>query len=305
MLLTTLLRKEYLPSRIEICKGYSEALETTLRKYSAHLGYPATVSDFTEQNILAYLMAYRAEWSARSTNNQRANLITLWMAAFDAGLVDRMPVTRRIRKLKIGRDPPLAWKVDDIGDLLRYCETLSGEFCGIEAALWWRALFGTMYWTGCRIAAMMRTNADCYDRGSGVLVRLQKNKQSQWYPLPTACCDLLDATEPWNRQKLFPYPKYPKTIFVDARRIIEAAGLDCPKHKGLGLFHRVRRTTLSYCAAVDPAIAQRQAAHSSYATTLQSYVDPKIAGQRSAADVLPDPLSDEPIYKSLTFRIYG
>jgi len=55
-----------------------------------------------------------------------------------------------------------------------------------------------------------------------------------------------------------------------------------------GLFHRLRRTTLSYCWSVDPAMAQRQAGHASAETTKQHYVDPRICAQGlCAADILP------------------
>ena len=73
------------------------------------------------------------------------------------------------------------------------------------------------------------------------------------------------------------------------RSIVEAAGIPPPKGHNQ-LFHRLRRTTLSLCAAIDPAVAQGQAGHADYATTLKHYIDPRIAGGRSAADVLPEPI---------------
>jgi hypothetical protein len=140
MLLASLLREIYLPSRIEVCRGYAEAMNTTVKTFSAQLGHPATLNDFTEPSISAYLVAYRVNWSARSTNNQRANLVTLWLSAFDAGLVEKMPRTRHIRKLKTNPDPPLAWTRDNITMLLQFCKTLDGDLCGVPATQWWRAL---------------------------------------------------------------------------------------------------------------------------------------------------------------------
>ncbi len=305
MLLADLLRTEYLPSRIELSRGYVEALEITVRKFSLFLGHPARLPDLTERTIASFLVDYRSRWSPRSTNNQRAHLITLWNAAVDASLLDRVPVTRRIRKLKTRPEPPKAWTVEQIAKLMRYADSLRGGMCDVPRSLWWGALFSMVYWTGCRIRAATTTESCCYEAGAGVLVKNQKNKTPQWYPLPHACCERIDATEPAKRKLLFPYDHHPKQIFSDARKIIEAAGLDCPRGKGMQLFHRLRRTTLTYCAMVDPAIAQRQAGHSSYATTLRSYVDPRILGAPSAADVLPDPLAEPPIYSSHKFHIYG
>lgn len=65
---------------------------------------------------------------------------------------------------------------------------------------------------------------------------------------------------------------------------------------------RMRRTT-PLCAAVDPAIAQRQAGHSDYRTTQRHYIDPRIARGRCAADILPDPAN--PSESKPRFRVVG
>jgi integrase len=244
----------------------------------------------SEQTLCGFLAAYKQQWSARSTNNRRSHLLVLWMAATDYDLLLVPPRLRRIRKLKTNADPPTAWTVEQVGHLFSMADHQQGKVCGVPSGLWWGALFRVIYWSGCRIRAMLEAESNCYRKGEGVLVRNQKNKTPQWYTLPASCCAAIDATHPERRRRLFPYREYSRAIFTDARRIIEAAGLDCPKGQGMGLFHRLRRTNISYCAAVDPAIAQRQAGHSSYATTLKHYVDPRIARGRTAADVLPEPI---------------
>jgi hypothetical protein len=98
MLLADLLRTEFLPSRIELSRGYAEALEITVRKFSSYIGHPARLKDLQEGTIASFLMDYRSRWSPRSTNNQRAHLITLWNAAVEASLLERTPVTRRRRE---------------------------------------------------------------------------------------------------------------------------------------------------------------------------------------------------------------
>jgi len=293
MLLSDFVNTLYLPSRVEVSEGYAEVLNICVRKFSAHLGRDAKLSDLTEQAICDYLSAYRKKWSARSTNNQRTTLVTFALAAWDYGLLPAAPRTRRIRKLKTNTDPPVAWTVEQVGQLFAHVGQLKGDVAGIRAGFWWGALFRTIYWSGCRIGAMLQAESSCYSRGEGVLIRNQKNKTPQWYTLPASCCEAIDATKPWNRKLIFPYKKCRHTIFVEARRIIETAGLPCPRSKGMGLFHRMRRTNISYCAAADPAIAQRQAGHSSYATTLKHYIDPRIARGRTAADVLPEPLTSQ------------
>lgn len=61
---------------------------------------------------------------------------------------------------------------------------------------------------------------------------------------------------------------------------------------GKQLFHRLRRTTITFCAIVDQSVAQRTAGHRDFATTQKYYIDPRIYRSLSAADILPDPLEN-------------
>jgi len=301
MRLHAFLQTMYLPSRVEVSRGYAENLHICAKKFSAHLGRDAMLSDLTEQTICDYLSAYRKQWSARSTNNQRTSLVTFALAAWDYGLIPAPLRTRRIRKLKVHSEPPVAWTVDEMRQLLYTVMAAPGNVGDIPAGAWWKALVLTIYWTGCRVMAVLGAESRCYRPGHGITIVAQKNKRPQWYPLPRSCMACIDALAPMMREHVFPWPKYPKKIYEDFRKLVDASGLDAPKGR-LNLFHKIRRTNISYCAAADPAIAQRQAGHADYRTTMSSYVDPTIAGFCSAADVLQDPLyeSDTP-----RFRIYG
>jgi len=89
-------------------------------------------------------------------------------------------------------------------------------------------------------------------------------------------------------ERLFVWPCCRRHLFAIFRRIIEAAGVRYSPRHSLGLFHRLRRTALTYCWAVDPAVAQRQGGHSSAEITRKHYVDPRIAADGiCAADILP------------------
>ena len=290
MLLAAFAKEVYLPSRISVSAEYANDLLAVCRRFSESLGHEATIEGMTEVAISAYLVAYRKSHTARSTNNQRQMLLMLWSAAYDHGLVDRPPRQRLIRILPLDHQPPQAWTIEHVAILLRHCDGLTGEVCGIPEHLYASALLQTIYWTGSRIGAMLKTPTACYRPGAGLTIPTPKNKQGQWFTLPPTCCAAIDATEPGTRDMLFPWSLHRTTLCKRMRQLVEAAGLEAPKI-GKQLFHRLRRTTLSYCAAADPGIAQRTAGHSDYATTLKHYIDPQIANQRSAADVLPNPLS--------------
>jgi integrase len=298
MLLRAFLQTVYLPSRVEVTAAYAGLLASTVAQFALYLHRQAKLTDLTEANVGGFLAEYKRLRSAVTTNNARRMLLTLWRAAFDHGLLAAAPRTRLIRRLPEAVDPPEAWTVAEVERLLVAASQVNGAIVDVPAGLWWASLLQTIYWTACRIGSLLATPSNAYD-GAGVLVRQQKNHRPQWYSLPPCCQAAIDATWPMNRKLLWPWPHHRNTLYVEARRIVDTARLPCP-HTGRQLFHRLRRTTLSLCAAVDPAIAQRQAGHTDYATTLKHYIDPRIVHADSAADVLPVPLPTR-----RTLSIYG
>jgi len=188
---------------------------------------------------------------------------------------------------------PTACTSDEVSRLLLEAQTLQGRVFGVPASIWWSSLFATAYWTGCRIGALRQAKVSDYDATRSTLtIRRQKNGHEQLYILPASCAKRLDKLASYakhNAAPLWPWRFARQTLFTHARRIVEASGIRCPKSH-LQLFHRLRRTNLTYCAKADPVVAQRQADHASYETTRKHYIDPTICSGRSAADVLPEPV---------------
>lgn len=286
------LREVYLPSRIELSENYASLLESVVRKFSAFLGRPAELQDLNDTTVCNYLCEHRRQWSAVSTNDHRRMLLTLWRSAWDRELTTIAPRPTRIRKLPEETDPPEAWTEQQVAALMESASGQHGTVSGILACDWWASLLLTVYWTSCRIGALLATPVASYD-GSGLLVRKQKNHRPQWYPLPGGCCQAIERTQPGGRILLWPWPWHRNRLYIEMRRIIGEAGIPCAS-RGMALFHRLRRTTLSLCAAVDPAVAQRAAGHADYSTTVKHYIDPRVARGRSPADIIFDPLPQRP-----------
>jgi integrase len=203
-------------------------------------------------------------------------------------MAERPPRLGLVRRIPVELDPPEAWTVEELDRLLLAASQRKGMVDDIPAGRWWLSLLLTIYWTSCRISALIGTHSESY-KGDGVLVRKQKNHRPQWYPLPQSCCKAIDATDPKSHELLWPWPKHRRGLWQEMREIVEQAGIPAPKGHNQ-LFHRLRRTTISLCAMVDPEVAQRTAGHASYATTERHYIDPRIVRKRSAADVLPEPI---------------
>jgi hypothetical protein len=141
MLVTTFIRECYLPARVEICDQYARKLYSVVGKFSAFLGHDAALPDFTEQNVGNYLTHYRKSWSARSTNNQRQVLLSLWIDAADnpklAALISEQPRPKKIRKLQEDTEPPRCWRKYQIRQLVAHVQTLPGMVGNVPASIWW------------------------------------------------------------------------------------------------------------------------------------------------------------------------
>ena len=58
-----------------------------------------------------------------------------------------------------------------------------------------------------------------------------------------------------RRELIWPWPHCRRYLSTMTRHIVESAGLSADK-RGMSLFHKIRRTCISYCAAVSPALAE-------------------------------------------------
>ena len=279
----------YIPGRIEITCEYAAQLRRRVSQFCAFMGKEPTLDSLNEADLCRFLSAFRKSGrSGVTTNKARQLFLTVWSNAWDNGLCARPPRLKLIRRVAEEVNPPEAWTVDQVNRLLSTAATWPGSVGEVPARAWWFSLLSVAYWTSCRIGSLLAVPCSSWEDG-GLLVRKQKNHRPQWYSLPPSCCAAILETKPATRNLLWPWPKHPRAVWIEMRRIVETAGLPCPR-TGRQLFHRLRRTTLSLCAAVDPAIAQRQAGHADYATTLRHYIDPRVSRGRSAADVLPEPI---------------
>jgi integrase len=272
------LEQSFLPDRIALSAGYVAEMRRVVRQF----GNPE-LSQLSKPLLAEFLRGLSG--SAATTNNKRREILTLWRAAHDDGVAPSPAAPRRVPEPS---DPPTAWTVEEVGELLWTARHWPGEYNGVPAGIWWESLFSVTYWTAARIGALLKTPWENFS-GDRLLVagRTQKNLHGQSHRLPAHCLDRL-ATLPHIGKLIWPWPCCRRWFFNRARRIIERAGLDAPK-LGRNLFHKLRRTNISYCAVVDLGIAQRQAGHASSRTTIAHYIAPAITHQATAADVLPVP----------------
>lgn len=247
------------------------------------------LDELTPVFLTEHLRDILADHSPVTANNQRRRVLQLWRAAAEAGHCD-LP-RAKVPKAKEPEPEPEAWTIEEFGRLIAHCRALAPRPRLTWRADWWVSLWLAAYWTGARIGALLKLRIEDYHEPQQELrtrAWTEKSRRGHRFPLSPQAAEWIGrvVAHDASRTLLWPWPYCRSWLNKEARRMVEAAGLPCPR-ESRQLFHRARRTCLSYCAAVDEGIAQRQAGHSSLAITRRHYLDARITGQRTAADVLP------------------
>lgn len=273
----------YRRHHLDLCPRTIEELDRTVRQF----GKDRPIEELTDESVLGFMAGFSAGRSPVTVNGKRRDLLALWRFAHRKRLVPIGPLD--VPKLREPTHVPRAWTVADVETLVAYARTLPGMVAAVPAKHWWPALVLTIYWSGARISSVMAVRTADYFPGDRYFVsRREKNGRERVYWLADQAIAAIAPVYDPTRPTLFVWDHCRRWLFGRFRRIVEGSGLKASKG-GRDLFHRLRRTCLSYCAALDLAIAQQQAGHSRPDTTVKHYIDPTIARPKTAADVLPVP----------------
>lgn len=286
----------YAAARIGLRPGTIEQLRVTVRLMERYAGRPLTVSDLSPELAAGFLAAGIKHGRSPSTvNSKRRALLTLWRFAHRSGLApQRPPDAEAVPRLREPKRVPVAWSVAEIERLITTARFLPGRVGTVPRRYWWPALFLTLYDTASRVGAMLcALTADCDLRERRLLVRaeLTKTWADSLYSIHDQTVAAIAAIYDPSRELLFLWPYCRHHLFSTCRRIVQVAGLNADT-RGHDLFHKIRRTNLSYCAASSMGLAQQQAGHADPRTTVRHYIDPRISRGQSAVDVLPRPILD-------------
>jgi len=291
--LQTFLRKVYLPSAINCgprtARDYRSVVEHLVEWY----GRDVRLSRLSDDMLCRYLRHLSENGAAPATvNSHRAKILALWRCAWRKRYVNELP--RDVPKLREPQRVPEAWTVAEVSCLVAHCRELPGKIGPVEKATWWTSLVLATWETGQRIGALLQSRRDDFKGGARTLLirpDTTKTGAGQLYSLSENAVGAISAALHIDNTLIWQWPHGRRWFFAQFRRIVEAAGLKAGPHNDL--FHKLRRSNLSYTAAnggID--LARQQAGHDHARTTLKHYVDPRIARPPSARDVLP-PLTDK------------
>lgn len=288
MLLAEFLTKIYIPSRIDLTADSIYQYQLTIRQFNAYANSPR-ISEITDGMVCGWMRDCLAHGMAPATVNvRRTRLLTLLNCAYRKRLIFDPP--RDVPRCRESRKVPTAWTAEELQRLVTHAGTLAGAVGELPANWYWQSMIMVVYETGLRVGAVRTLEVeDFHPHGPALLIRseTQKTLLGQCVPLsaPTAAL-LAEHLYTPERTLIFPWPNCQRWFFVRFRKIVESAGLSASR-RGHDLFHKIRRTNISYLACESLEIARHQAGHVSAAVTQRFYIDPRIVGERSAVDLLP------------------
>lgn len=292
----------YVASRVGLRESSAGQMRATITRFEKWAGKTLCVRDLTSADFIrAFMNEYLKTRAASTVNTKRRYLLTIWRFAYRRGITPHPPADSYF--LPHAPEPrriPDAWTIDEFGHLVSVSKRVPGWVGQVLRRRWWPAVLLTVYDTSARITSLLSVEtADCNLTDGWLIVRAEYSKTwtDKVYFLSPQTIDAIKAMYDPSRRLLFEWPHCRRTLWVHCRKIVELAGLRSSK-RGMSLFHKIRRTSLSYCAATSLSLAQQQAGHADPRLTMKHYIDPRIARQQTAVDVIPRPDLNVP----LTFR---
>jgi len=269
-----------------------EQYVVTIRQFARFAGRPVHLGDLTD-DLLAGFMRWIVDIgdSVATANKHRRNAQSLWRLAYrrrDAAGQRLVPDLPEVDRLPEPKRKVRAWTPQEFAKIIEAAERTPGEYSGVSAGPWWRALLLVLYYAGVRIDAALGIEAEHVEFIEGwaylyVPAEHQKHRSDQRFKLPPDAVEALRACiRPMGR--VFPWPYSRGALFHVYRRIVKRAGFTCGRKD---LFHKVRRLSATQVAAkLGRAAAMDHLGHSVMSVT-ERYLDLSQIPTVQAADVLP------------------
>lgn len=287
-------RNYYCPLRLRGRSSRTKDLyERTVKLFTEYLSRPATLADFSDDTANRFLAWFSDRGcSPYTVNKERDNLLAVWRFAARKGFVSQWPdVPPEVEPARI----PLAWTEAELSKLFGAIRRQCGRIGDVPASDFWNALHMVAWDSGERISAMMDLRGEWLDLAGGWLVvpaAIRKGRTADMlFKLAPDTVAALRKLSPRSGVPVFYWPYGRTYLWKKYERVLEDAKLPV---NNKSKFHRMRKSVASHYEAAG-GDATKLLGHSARKVTL-AYLDPRIVGEKHAADLLfrPKPSDPEP-----------
>lgn len=274
--------------------------EINIRHLADFVGQTPTVEHLDADVIEGAMYAMKSLGAApRTCNKLRDNMNALWNFAAKQGITKQFPELKRVKEVK---RQPVAWTEAELRALWASCEEATGQIGGVPANLWWRGLHSIIWDTAERIEAVMQLRWSDVQMDTGwVTFRAETRKRGAEDNLSRLHHETLLLLKQIRRIQggaeplVLPWTLGRGTIYHYYNQILRRADLPTDRTRK---FHCMRKSVASHFEAMG-GDATRLLGHADRRTTTKHYIDLRIVGQKSAADVLRRP--DGAVVAPVTF----
>lgn len=286
---------EYARER-ELTAGSLQQLRISADQFSRwtaqRTGHAARVADLSRGGLLDWMLHLEQQQrlAPATINSKRAALLALWSFANEQGYHPQP--APRLKRLRTGTDPPVAWTLEQFERLLQTARGEPGRWAGLPAGLCWEIALLVAWDTGARLAEIFEAELAEVDLEAGCwIVTAAKRKgrrRGKLYRLHPQTLALIRSSviggEP--RRRLIPWPWARRSVWPNLRKLLRKAGLP---HDRRRLWHCIRRTAESYAALERGIPWAAEAVGHGEAVARRHYIAPEIVPQPSLVDALPRP----------------
>jgi hypothetical protein len=276
--LWSLCESQFFPRRRSIRSAKTRrAYRYSIAALSKHLGRDAQLSDLDDEVMEVWLTAeLNRVKSVETARHRLAKILALWNWCAKRRLVPQFPTIERPRA---PAPVPRAWQQDELARLFAAADLEGGLIGPVPARLWWRARLAFHWYTGERKGAVDVLRQEwCYlaNDPPACVIPAEARKggmKPAVYRLPPPLLEALRRIWEPVRELVFPWPHSEGKYYRDWNRLLIVASLP-PGRKSKTQALRVSHASWKKRLGAD---ASQSLMHSDPATTIRSYLDPRMS----------------------------
>lgn len=239
--------QRYILSR-DVGKGHADNLRRALFMLQEFADKP--LDELSANLVNEWLSALLESGRSRQTVKlYRRSILTLWNHLGDIDFQE-YPITRRIKRIKAPVPAPVAFRPEQVQELIKAASTLSGTYYGLGIArgVWWPAMIASAYDTGLRRGDLFRLpyHISC---GNPFSIVESKTGATEVRQLSKFTCGLIRK---YAHHRAHPWDMAKSSFAKGWKAIIKKVEFD-------GQFKMLRRSfvTLTEWRHADPTVSRR------------------------------------------------